>query len=395
MPFYQKVEIHGHVSPAKDIRRIIIRNTPIWENSTALNLKSLENDTEVDYCLIGLGGSGLAAARRLLELNADFIAIDAKTVASGAAGRNGGFLLAGTAAFYHDAIKAIGHERAKAIYDLTLKELELFKKQTPEAVNLNGSLRIAVDEQELKDIGEQYLAMKADNLAVEKYQGIEGKGILVPTDGGFNPLLRARLVARQLIDKGTKFYENSPAIEIKANTIKTPKASITAKKIIVAVDGGLEKLLPQLQGQVRTARLQMLATAPAEVSIPRPSYLRYGYEYYQQLQSGSVAVGGFRDFAMENEWTFDASPSGLVQDRLEHFLRNDLKIQAPITHRWAASVAYNKGILPVFSELGKDLFVIGAYNGTGNIIGSILGRGVADLAVRGESEVYKIFNQGL
>ena len=83
-----------------------------------------------------------------------------------------------------------------------------------------------------------------------------------------------------------------------------------------------------------------------------------------------------------------------MQDRLEQYLRNNLNVQADITHRWAASVAYSKSILPVFTKLRKNLYVIGAYNGTGNIIGSILGRAVADLAVSGESEVYKIFNQG-
>ncbi len=343
--------------------------------------------------MIGLGGSGLAVAKRLLELNASFIAIDAKTIAAGAAGRNGGFLLAGSSAFYHDAIAALGRERAKAIYELTLKELERFKATTPASINLNGSLRIANDEKELRDIEEQYLAMKADGLAVRKYKDNAGEGILIPTDASFNPLMRARIVARELLLTGARFYENTPALAINKNIITTPKAKIKAKKIIVAVDGALEKILPDLSGQVRTARLQMLATLPTdEIEILRPRYLRYGYEYYQQLVSGSIALGGFRDFGADNEWTFDNNPSELVQDRLEHYLRNELKVQAPISHRWAALVTYNRGILPVFTELRKNLFVIGAYNGTGNIIGSIIGKGVADLAVTGSSEIHRLFN---
>ncbi len=340
-----------------------------------------------------MGGSGLAAAKRFLELNTSFIAIDAKTIAAGAAGRNGGFLLAGTSAFYHNAIAELGRERAKAIYELTLKELEEFKLTTPMAINLNGSLRIASDARELKDIEEQYLAMKADGLAVEKYKGNEGAGILVSTDGSFNPLMRARIVAKELLLAGAKLYENTPALAINKGIIITPKAKIKAKKIIVAVDGALEKILPELLGQVRTARLQMLATLPTdEIEILRPTYLRYGYEYYQQTASGSIALGGFRDFGADNEWTFDNSPSELVQVRLEHYLRNELKVQASISHRWAALVAYNRGVLPVFTELRKNLFVIGAYNGTGNIIGSIIGKGVADLAVTGISEIHKLFN---
>lgn len=36
------------------------------------------------------------------------IGIDAEDVGAGAAGRNGGFLLAGLAEFYHDAVKKFG-----------------------------------------------------------------------------------------------------------------------------------------------------------------------------------------------------------------------------------------------------------------------------------------------
>jgi hypothetical protein len=59
--------------------------------------------------------------------------------------------------------------------------------------------------------------------------------------------------------------------------------------------GRLESLVPELAGTVRTARLQMLATAPTrEIDIPCPVYARYGFDYYQQLPDGSVALGGER-----------------------------------------------------------------------------------------------------
>jgi gamma-glutamylputrescine oxidase len=52
--------------------------------------------------------------------------------------------------------------------------------------------------------------------------------------------------------------------------------------VVVAVDGCLEDLMPELKGRVRTARLQMLATAPApEVKFTLPVYRRYGYDYWQ------------------------------------------------------------------------------------------------------------------
>ncbi len=63
--------------------------------------------------------------------------------------------------------------------------------------------------------------------------------------------------------------------------------------------------------------------------------------------------------------------------RLESFLRESIGVLAPITHRWAASVSYTTDGKPVLEEVRKGVFVIGGYNGTGNIIGALYGRKVA------------------
>jgi glycine/D-amino acid oxidase-like deaminating enzyme len=147
------------------------------------------------------------------------------------------------------------------------------------------------------------------------------------------------------------------------------------------VDGRLDVILPELSGRIRTARLQMLATAPApEVSFTRPVYYRHGYEYWQQLPSGAIALGGFRDHALQQEWTTDGQPTDLIQGLLEEFLRERLRATAPVTHRWAASVGYTPDGLPILEEVQPKLWAVGGYNGTGNIVGSLTARAAARLA---------------
>ena len=70
---------------------------------------------------------------------------------AGASGRNGGFLLAGESDFYHDSVEKYGREKALALYKETLRELELTFKEFPDCSQNTGTLRIAVDENELKD----------------------------------------------------------------------------------------------------------------------------------------------------------------------------------------------------------------------------------------------------
>ena len=78
-------------------------------------------DVAADVCVVGLGGSGLAAVGAALEAGATVVGIDAGPIAGGAAGRNGGFLLAGGALFHHAAVAAWGEERAVGIYEESLR----------------------------------------------------------------------------------------------------------------------------------------------------------------------------------------------------------------------------------------------------------------------------------
>jgi gamma-glutamylputrescine oxidase len=158
--------------------------------------------------------------------------------------------------------------------------------------------------------------------------------------------------------------------------------------IIVAVDGGLERVVPELAGRVRTVRLQMIGTAPAtDVHYERPVYSRYGLDYWQQLRDGRIALGGFRDVGGDTEWTHDARPSAEVQAAIERCLRERVRTSAPITHRWAALVSYTDDGLPVAEEVRRGVWATGAYNGTGNVVGALCGRAVAQLAVSGSTEL--------
>jgi glycine/D-amino acid oxidase-like deaminating enzyme len=174
--------------------------------------------------------------------------------------------------------------------------------------------------------------------------------------------------------------------------VTTPAGSVECRSVIVAVDGRLDALLPELSARVRTARLQMLSTAPTtEVVLERPVYRRYGYEYYQQLPSGEVVLGGFRDVAGPGEWTLDATPAAGVQDRLEAYVRTVIGVRADIRRRWAASVGYSTSLLPVFERVREGVIACGGYNGTGNLVGAIVGRGAAQVAVDGRSDLAELF----
>lgn len=60
-----------------------------------------------------------------------------------------------------------------------------------------------------------------------------------------------------------------------------------------------------------------------------------------------------------------------MQGWIEEFLREHIKTEAKITHRWGGLVSYNNDGDPISEEVRPGVFVIGAYNGVGNIIGPL------------------------
>jgi glycine/D-amino acid oxidase-like deaminating enzyme len=353
-------------------------NIPAWDDGSWQGFPSLSGETTADVCVVGLGGSGLSCVTALLAHRLSVVGLDAGLVAGGAAGRNGGFLLAGSADFYHRAVERLGREAALSLYRRTMVTIASMARQTPAAVRQVGSLRIVADEAEAADVELQLAAMRADGLPVERYDGPEGQGLLFPADAAFDPMARSRTLATRAAARGARLFEKSAARQIEPGSVRTDHGTVHARHVVVAVDGRLASVLPELAGRVRDVRLQMLATAPTgEVHLDRPVYTRFGYDYWQQLSDGRIVLGGCRDVGGEEEFTSDPTPSEMVQGALVRLLRERVGVQAPITHRWAAIVSYTDGGQPICGEVRPGVWALGGYSGTGNVIGAMLGAQVA------------------
>lgn len=356
---------------------------PVWGDPRAgEQLPALEGDVAAEVCVVGLGGSGLAAVGALLERGASVVGLDAGPVAGGAAGRNGGFLLAGGSRFHHAAVEAWGRERAVALYRETMGELDRLEAELGPVVRRVGSLRLPAGEGEVEDCALQREALARDELPVAGAQGRHGPGLLVPTDGVIDPLARCRLLAGRARAAGARLFADTRALEIAGGRVRCEGGEVTCGSVVVAVDGGLERLLAELDGRARSTRLQMAATAPVAPGLyPRPVYSRYGYDYWQQLPDGRVAAGGARDAHLAEEWGAPPEPTAAVQAEIDRLLREEVGVDAPVTHRWAGEIAYTEDGLPIFEAVRPGVIALGAHNGHGNVLGSAAGRAAACIAL--------------
>jgi glycine/D-amino acid oxidase-like deaminating enzyme len=358
--------------------------TPVWgDPAGAANPGPLSGTISADVCVVGLGGSGLAAVGAALDAGASVVGLDAGPIAAGAAGRNGGFLLAGGARFHHDAVASWGEERAVGIYEESLRELDRLEAELGDViVRRVGSLRIPASSEEEQDCAEQLAMLRRHGLPAEPADGPTGRGVFIPGDGSVQPLERCRVLARRAADAGARLHCDTPAVEVTGTLVRTPEGEVRCRAVVACVDGGIEALFPELEGRARTARLQMLATAPVGPGrIPCPVYDNWGYDYWQQLPDGRIALGGGRSVHAGAEWDAPAEPGDDVQAYLDALLRERLGVDAPVTHRWAGRIAYTEDRLPVFAELRPGVMVVGAHSGHGNVLGSAAGRAAMALAL--------------
>lgn len=357
----------------------------------------LPGDRTADACVIGLGGSGLAAVAALVERGLSVAGIDAGRVAAGAAGRNGGFLLGGPAAYLHRAVALWGEAPAVQLYRETLVELRRLEDLLgADVVRRVGSIRLAglpgrpVSDAEradraaeLSDCALHAAALRAHGFAVEDYDGALGRGLYLPDDAAMNPVRRALGLAATL-SPAAALHEQTPVLRVEPGQVTTERGVIDAGVIIVAVDGRLEVLLPELTGRVRTARLQMLTTSQVAAGrLPCPVYGRWGYDYAQQSADGRVYVGGGRDLFLEQEWLTDAAPTHCVQAYLDGLAARMAGAPVGVTHRWAASVGYTPDSRPLCTEVADGVIAIGGYNGTGNLVGPVAARAAVALVLDG------------
>jgi glycine/D-amino acid oxidase-like deaminating enzyme len=101
-----------------------------------------------------------------------------------------------------------------------------------------------------------------------------------------------------------------------------------------------------------------------------------------------VTLGGFSDLDGDASWTDREEVSDAVQARLDAYLREELGVTAPVTHRWAGLVGYAGEPLPRCGPVpGSDgrVLALGGYNGTGHVQAWVAARVVADLIASGVS----------
>lgn len=368
---------------------------PYWLEEQAPPRAAPRHAGTVDLAIVGAGVTGCAAALHAARNGLTVRVHDARAVAEGASGRNGGFALRGGATRYDVAREAYGSAAAAELWRRTEAALDRMFAAGAGALRRTGSLRLAADEEEREQIRGEYEALREDGLAgewIDEPEVSPGSGgrfhgaILHPEDGALQPARFVRRLAAAAADAGAEIREHDRVDDVTA---------LDAANVLVATDGYGHGLVAELADLIWPTRGQVIVSEPLDrVLYDKPHYARQGFDYWQQLPDRRLVLGGFRDVSIMDELTDVEQTTPTIQASLERFM-GELIGEAPrISHRWAGIFGLTQDMLPLVGRVpGRDnVWVAGGYSGHGNVLGFMCGELVVD-EIRGATE-YPLLDPG-
>jgi gamma-glutamylputrescine oxidase len=338
-----------------------------------------------DVVVLGGGVTGCSAALHLAQAGLRVRLCEARQVATGASGRNGGFALRGGAMPFDVAVREFGAERALAFWRETEAALRLMAELAGDAFRPVGSYRLAVDEAEAVELRREVEALWASGLEAEWLDPLPERlvtryaaGFRHPPDGALHPARWVRRLAGHAAAAGVEIRENERVTSVEG----------LAPHVVIATDGYGTGLLPELDAAITPTRGQVVATEPLDdVLFPCPHYARHGYDYWHQLPDRRLVFGGHRDSSPGTEETDVEETTSIVQSHIDDAVEGLIGYRPAVAARWAGVWGTTADERPLVGPLAgrPGVWVAAGYCGHGNVMGLMCGSLVAR-AIKGDRD---------
>jgi glycine/D-amino acid oxidase-like deaminating enzyme len=389
--------------------RVFDENQAVWREGAAEEPEPtpLAGDATVDVAIIGGGFTGVSTAyhlsRRFPERGV--VLLEARRLANGASGRNGGMMLNGVT----DADDPETIIREHALTRAAMDGIEGVIREHGLRVRCRraGTLRIATTARGAEEahaaverlggrLPLRFLAGRAldDTLRIRGAHG----AVLDPTEGMLNGVDLIRGMRRVLAQQGVRIHEDTRVTAVREGAtieLVTPRGTVRAKAIVLATNGYTPRLgyfrhgiLPVISHVIATAPLDEALLAATGLGglagfsddRPRLAYATLDPERRLIFGGGATAAYGYR-FANATAFAarLDDAPARAL--RRELHARFPALAGVPIAHRWSGPLGLTRTRRCAMGVRGahRNVYYALGYSGHGVVLANLAGRVLTDL----------------
>ena len=354
-------------------------------------------------CVVGAGFAGLNTALGLAARGVrDVVLLDARDIAHGASGRNGGFVFGGFSRGETSLLADLGPHRAKALYRGTRDAVDLIRRRIDTlAIDCAATDAGVLWANWFRDpaplrarqrlLAEQFdthwewvpATRLAEMIRTRRY----GDGLFERDALHFNPLAYARGLAAAAAGQGVSVHERSPAVALDREgagwRVRTPEGEVHAREVVLACGGYLAGLRREVDAGVLPIATYVMVTEPLgarmdDVLRTRAAIYdtRFAFDYYRPLPDTRLLWGGRISVR-------DRSP-----DAVRALLRKDMLKVFPQLHdvaiedAWSGLMSYARHEMPQIGRIDDGLWLAQAFGGHGvaptTFAGEVLASAIAE-----------------
>jgi gamma-glutamylputrescine oxidase len=354
----------------------MLQDQVFWYLNKNSTFAPLMHDISTDVVVVGGGMAGLTVAQQFAQKGCKVVVIEKDFCGAGASGKSSGFITPDSELSLFELIRYFGAETGKKLWQLIGSGVDIIEGNIKQYhldcdYQKQDTLILANSARAFKnDIQKEYNIRKQagyesvlythegvrDVIGSESYKG----GISYGGTFGMHAYKYCSGMKNILHNAGVQIYEQTAAVSIEDNMVKTPHATIKADHIIVCTDR-FEPAASLLWDSVYHVQTFLMMSAPLSDGqikqiFPNKPFMVWDtdmiYQYYRITGDNRLMLGGsdlLYTYANESH-----NNKRVANKLIRYFNAKFPSVNVAFEYMWPGLIGISKDVFPV-AGLSADM----------------------------------------